>query len=354
MKTGINIIIALMLMLMFGCRASKSLDDQLIVGASVGQIKPEQLVQTNGKVNFNYTISLPAGSVGRTQTLKINPVIKFGNQSLQLPASYVQGQGVKTTGFPVVKHREAFEIAESYEFPWQAGMEKAKIYLETEVSRCGKLRSIGETMLYSNGIQLPAEKMAKTEETPTHPNIMTGEIRGIIMFPMAGDRIIAGQDYMKYLRTNLDAVMAYPGAVLTSVMILVSCSPDGNAVFNTNLGAERYRVAHNFFEQELGLSRYVGNTGKDIYSHHVITQNWKDLYYMLEDSEITGRSEIIRSMAGAGLPQRERLLVEYMNRYPIIKEQYLPSLRNAQLVIKYEMPWHEIKPTVYPSVFEGK
>lgn len=354
MKIAINIIIATMLLLTFGCGVGKSLDDHLIERVSAGQLTPGQLTVKDGLVNFDYTILLPAKTVGHTQTLKINPVVKYGNQLLQLPASFVQGQGVKYTVFPVVKYRAPYEIVQSYQFPWQAGMEKAEIYLQTEVSRCGKLRAVGEAVVYTKGIQLLPEQPVKFEQPPVHPSTMTGEIRGIVMFPMAGDRIISGQNYMKSLRANLETVMAYPGAVLTSVMILVSCSPDGNTIFNTHLGAERYRVAHNFFEEELGLSRYMGNAEKDIYSYQVITQNWKDLYYILEDSDMTGRNEMIRSMSGAGLPQRERLLVEYMNRNPVIKEQYLPSLRNAQLVIKYEMPWHEIKPTVYPSVFEGK
>lgn len=344
----------IMFLITFGCGTSKSLDNQLIGEISTGQIRPEQLIVKDGMVSYNYTILLPAGSIGRTQTLKMNPIVKFGNQSLQLPASYVQGQAVKHTDFPVVKCHESFEIRESYKFTWQPGMEKAEIVLQTEISRCGKLRTTGEAMLYSKGIQLLSEKPVKVEDTPAHPAIMTGEIRGIVMFPMASDRIVSGQDYMKYLRINLDTVMAYPGAVLTSVTIQVSCSPDGNTVFNTQLGAERYRVAHEYFEQELGFTHYMGNAAKDIYSYQVITQNWKDLYNMLEDSDITGRDEIIQTMEGAELQKREQLLVRYMNRYPAIKEQYLPSLRNAQIVIKYKMPWHEVKPTIYPSIFERK
>lgn len=337
MKPGVNIGMAMMVLLTFGCGASKSFDNHLPEKLSAGQISPEQLTMKGGMVSYDYTILLPAKSVRRTQTLKMSPVVKFGNQSLPLPSFYLQGQAVTSTNFPVVKYRKPFEIVQNYEFPWQPGMEKAEIYLQTGVSRCGKLRTTSESMLYSKGVQLPP-KPVKTEETPAHPTIMTGEVRGIIMFPMAGDRIVSGQDYMKYLRANLDTIMAYPGAELTSVMILVSCSPDGNTIFNTHLGAERYRIAHEYFEEQLDVNRYLKNTGKDIYSHRIVTQNWKDLYNMIEDSQIKERYYIIRSMAGAELQEREQLLVKYMNRYPIIKEQYLPSLRNAQIVIKYKMP----------------
>lgn len=342
MKTGINIVMAIMVLLLCGCGASKSLDNNLVKEISAGQVMPGQLVVKDGTVKFDYTISLPPKTVGRTQTLKMNPVVKFGNQSLQLPVSYVQGQGVVHTSFPVVKHREAFEYVQSYQFPWQPGMEKAEIYLLAEVSRCGKIRSESETRLYSKGVQASPEK---SQVSSVADNVMTGEIRGIIMFPMAEDRIISGQGYMKSLRADLDSAMAYPGAVLTSVKICVSCSPDGDKVFNTRLGEERYRVARGYFEEQLGFTRYMKNSGLDIYSYQVVTQNWMDLYDLLKNSDIPNHDEMIRTMSGAGVQERERLLLEYVNRYPVIKEQYLPSLRNAQIVIGYK-----INPVTVPGL----
>lgn len=342
MKTGINIMMVMVGLLMFGCGASKSLDDRLVEGASTGQITPEQLVVEDGMVSFDYTISLPARTVARTQVLKMSPVVKYGDQSLELPACFVQGQGVKNSNYPVVKYREPVEMAESYQFPWQEGMENPEVYLLTEVSRCGKLRVTGGTMLYSKGVKLLPAKADGVSEPLIDSGTMTGEIRGIVMFPMAEDRIISGQDYMKSLRDNLDTVMAYPGAVVTSVKILVSCSPDGNAAFNTRLGEERYRIARQYFEKQLGLNRYMGSAGKDMYSYQLIAPNWKSLYNMLEGSDIPARNEMIRGMSGASELKRSQLLVRYMNRYPVIKDQYLPSLRNAQIVITYQMPWYEV------------
>ncbi|MEG0795896.1 MAG: hypothetical protein RR397_05220 [Odoribacter sp.] len=345
MKTSINIAWMAIILLVAGCAAGKSLEKEGIAAIATGKIEPGQLVEKDGKVAFKYAMTLPPKSVGRVQTLKMTPIVVYGDQRIPLSSFYVQGQGVKHTPFPVVAYRKPFEISRRYKMDWKPGFENARIYLQTELSRCGKIKGASEVLIYSAGIQ----KSPSTVSPTVRKADLTGEIRGIVMFQVSDNQIISGRDYMKYLRTDLEKVMAYPGAEITSIELLVSCSPEGTTVFNTRLGENRYRVAHHYFGEQLALNRYA--TWTKALTQQIVAENWQGLYDLLEDSKIPDREQLIIRLKALLDHQREQLLVRDMNRYPIIKQQYLPSLRNAQIIIKYKMPWHEIKPMQLPGVW---
>lgn len=339
--------IVVTMLLTIGCRAQKELGKEMAAIFVGSGLMPEQLMEKEGKVSFIYTLVLPPKTVAPVETMKLTPVLVYGGKTQELPSFFLQGQGVKHTNFPVVRYRDAFSMALPYEFLWKPGMETAQIVMKAEISNCGRTGGIVETLIYTQGIK---QHPVATPEKIKHAD-MTGEIRGIIMFPMSKSTILSGQDYMVYLRRNLDTVMAYPGAEITSIEILVSCSPDGLARPNALLGEKRYQVARNYFGEQLGLNRYAAWKNPKISTHRIITQNWQGLYDLLEDSQIPVRAELIKNLKAVSDRQRERLLAKQLNSYPIIKSQYLHLLRNAQIIICYKMPWHEVKPIVVPGMW---
>lgn len=340
--------IAFLLLVMTGCAGQKMLEQAMQATLFAGDIAPQQLMVKNGKVSFSYTLKLPAKAFHRNMVVKLTPAVKFNGQMILLEPLMLQGQAVKNSSFPVVKYREPFDKTWNYEFAYRPGMEKANLVILTNTFSCGKARWNAETLVYTKGITNPQVQDKPKPEVKQAD--MTGEIRAIVMFPMSKSNIQSGQDYMKYVRRDLDTAMAYPGAEITGIQILTSCSPDGEAWFNKELGEQRYTVARQFFEEQLGLSRFAPYNQPGFVTHPVVYQNWQGLYDLLEDSRIVSRYELIKQLKAVSDADREQLLIKFMNMYPVIKNEYLPLLRNSQLIILYKMPWHKLKTRILPGV----
>lgn len=343
MKLIYKIAVFIFVLVMTGCAGKKALEQERQAALFGGNVIPQQLQEKSGKVDFFYMLKFPAKTFDRSLVVKLTPIVKFNGKTLLLEPVMLQGQAVKTTSFPVVDYRKPFEKTWHYEFTWQPDMDQASVFIKTEAFACGKFRWASEVLVYAKGVTAQVEKAKKAD--------MTGEIRSIVMFPRAKATISSGQSYLKYVRQNLDTVMAYPGAEITSIEILTSCSPDGDFSFNTELGEERYATALRFFDKQLDLKRFAAYWQPGQMTHRTISQNWQGLYDLLEDSQIASRYDLIKQLKALPDAQRERLLVDYMDRYPIIKDEYLPLLRNSQLIILYKMPWHEVKPKVLPGVW---
>lgn len=342
MKTLHYIIAVLCLGLLSGCGAQKGLRQEAEAALFTGDVTPQQITEHDGKAGFDYMLKLPPKAFRRTMVVKITPVLKYGKTELRLDSIILQGQGVANAPYQVVKYKEGFELTRHYEFPYRPGMEHAVLTIESRGNSCGKRRWFSEAVVNAKGIR--SQHYQQSEHAD-----LTGEIRGIVMFPMSKSTILSGQDYMKYLRSNLDTVMAYPGAVITGIQLLVSCSPDGEATFNKELADMRNNEAMRYFERQLGLANYEAYRQPGIVTRQLTVQNWQGLYDLIEDSHIDVRYDIIKKLKSVPDPEREKLLVTYMNRYPVVKNEYLPLLRNAQIIIYYKMPWHKIKPTVFPG-----
>lgn len=342
MKILHYIVVAICFALLVGCGAQKKLKNEAEAALFTGDVTPQQITERDGKAGFDYVLKLPPKAFDRTLIVKISPVLKYGKTELRFDSIILQGQGVANAPYPTVKYKEAFELTKHYEFPYQSGMENATLTVETRGSVCGKHCWSSVTVVNAKGI---SSQQYKHSEQPD----MTGEIRGIVMFPMAKSTILSGQDYMKFLKSHLDTVMAYPGAEITGIEFVVSCSPDGDIEFNKKLVEMRYTEAMSYFEKQMGLSAFAAYRQSGIVTRQLIVQNWQGLYDLIEDSHIDTRDDIIQKLKSVPDRERTQLLVTDMNRYPIIKNEYLPLLRNAQLIIRYKMPWHKIKPTIVPG-----
>lgn len=340
--------IAVLFFVVTGCAGQRMMEQTTQAALFAGDVAPQQLMEKNGKVHFTYTLKLPAKAFDRDMVVKLTPTVTFNGQTLLLEPLTLQGQAVHTTAFPVVKYREPFQKTWNYEFAFRPEMEKANLVILIKTFACGKARWNAESLVYTKGIT-PQVRDKKMEPAIKHAD-MTGEIRAIVMFPISKATISSGQDYMKYVKRNLDTVMAYPGAEITGIEILTSCSPDGEAWFNKELGEQRYTVARQFFETQLGLSRFAAYNLPGFVTRRVISENWQGLYNLLEDSHIPSRYDLIKQLKAVPNAEREQLLLKFIHKYPIIKDQYLPLLRNTQLIILYKMPWHKLKTIILPGV----
>lgn len=349
MNTMYKIGIVLLVVMMTGCAAKKQLKFQTMQSTCLGDVMPSQLVMAwDSVVHYSYTLRIPPKGFDRGLVLRTTPILKYGDKEVRYPSFYLQGQRVVLSDYPVVKYRRGIDTTYQLEFRYKPGMENAVLWMETEGDLCGKERWLAAQTMNSGGIKAPVS--AKEQDNVFHPNL-SGEIRSIVMFPVSKSTILSGKDYMKYVKRNLDTVLAIPGALFTGVQFIVSCSPDGEAWFNKELGEERYKTAKAFFEQELGLNRIPNYNQPGILSHQILYQNWQGLYDLIEDSKITNRYDIISELKQVPDAEREKMLVSLMNRYPIIKDQYLPLLRSADMIIYYQTPWHPLKTTIVPGMW---
>lgn len=169
------------------------------------------------------------------------------------------------------------------------------------------------------------------------------------MFKRKETTFAASTEYLSYTRDYLDTLLKVPGLVLTHMEIVTSCSPEGEFDLNKQLAQDRYAVSKRFLTEYLGLNKIRFFQESDFLTYRLIYQNWQGLYNMIEDSHIAGNYQIINNLKSLPVEKRQVLLQQLVEKYPIIGNEYLPSLRRTDFIIYYKRPYEQLKTIIVPG-----
>lgn len=315
------------------------------------QVEPKLWKQQNDSVPFTLTISLPPYQFAKTSTLRLTPIIRTPRGEQALQSVYLRGSRVHSKqGIEIVKHK-GYTDDFRYAIPYDPMMNNVQLIIKGIWTDKAKKQTEQQWLLYNSRIvaQLPSN-VGKIDTINKKP-FMPGEMQTVLTFQIGSDQIIAGQTYMKYFEENLRNVFAYKGAFLTKVIYSASCSPEGPMALNQKLVQQRLQMAIHYFDTTLNLKQYPGYDNPGVVEKKTIPENWQALYYLIEDSNLEDRYEIIKNLKSATTNQaRNVILQRYIAKYPIFKNQFLKVLRHVWLTIEYMVPYHKVKPTVYPPI----
>lgn len=348
MKRIYQISILVLGIILSGCAGQRMAKKTSIIPLLTGKVMPEQLVVKDGKVNYQYLLNIGPKVFPPEMVLKMTPHLAFNGGERIFSSFYLQGQGVVLTKYPVVRYKQGINTLYELSFPYQKGMDDAVLSMELEAWLCGRKLWTANAIMNDKGIKQPDPKIQPNPMV--HPD-MTGEIRSELMFRRNETEFAVDPKYLSYTRDNLDSLLKVPGAVLTRMEILVSCSPEGDFELNKQLAVDRYTVAKRFLTEYLGLNKISFFQNPDFLTYHLTYQNWQGLYDLIEDSHLTDNYQIINNLKNAPLEKRQLILRQLMKDYPIVENEFLPLLRRADFVIYYKRPYEEIKPTIVPGMW---
>ena len=342
-----------LLFFMNGCHSSKKMQKEVIETAVVGYINPQQLEAVNGIVNFNYTTSFATKEFDKRTILKITPKLQYGNQMATLPPIFLQGEKIKTSNFPVINYHTGSSITENISFNFKPGMENSTLWADIEAIHGNKSVTLSPVILNENGIKVweqPAFSLNGINYIPAMsetfvenvPATEIGIISGYVMFPQGQATITSSEQHstiMQQATKAMEQVLANKNATIDNMFIFVSNSPEGTERLNKNLANNRFRVAKNFFEKDLKLANTPMARNPKFIVQQAIDENWNGLYLLLENSNLSNKTQIIKELKNApNAAKRGQLLDTYITQIPVLKNEILPLLRRADFFVFYTQP----------------
>lgn len=338
---------------MAGCNSMKKLQKDVIETAVVGKVEPLQLESVNGVINFDYTISFAPKQFDKKMILKITPKMQYGNNMMNLRPMFLQGEKVKDANYPVVRYDEPTTYTQKFTVNYREGMENGVLWADIEAMEGKKSFMLSPVILNKNGVKvwqnraislngvnyIPVMTETFVEEIPA---AQVGVVSGYVMFPLGKSTISSAEQnsaVMSQAARAMEKVLANKNARITNMFIYISNSPEGAERLNRNLANNRFRSAKNFFEKDLGLTNTAMARNSKFVVQQTVPENWKGLYMLLEDSNISNKSEIIRTLKDApNETRRNAILDSYIQKVPELKEVILPILRRADFFVFYTVP----------------
>lgn len=337
-----------------GCNSMKGLEKEVIRTAIVGEVTPQQLESVNGKIPFDYNVAFGPKQFHKKMTLKVTPKMMYGNNSVEtLNPIYFQGEKVKGTDYSVVAWKGATTYSQKMMMNYKPGMEKGVLWAEIEAMHGNKSFAMEPVILNQNGVKVwqqypisingvnyvPVFTESFMEDMP---EVAVGVVSGYIMFPLAESKITEAQmksAVMMQAEKALKEVWSNPDAKIVNMLLYTSSSPEGAERLNKNLTSNRFKAAKSFFEKQLGIANTPMAKDPKFVVSQMVNENWDGLYLLLDDSNISGKADMVKEMKNAKTNQaREALLEMYIKKMPELKNVILPVLRRADFYIFYTMP----------------
>lgn len=337
-----------------GCNSMKGLEKEVIRTAIVGEVTPQQLESVNGKIPFDYNVAFGPKQFHKKMTLKVTPKMMYGNNSVEtLNPIYFQGEKVKGTDYSVVAWKGATTYSQKMMMNYKPGMEKGVLWAEIEAMHGNKSFTMEPVILNQNGVKVwqqypisingvnyvPVFTESFMEDMP---EVAVGVVSGYIMFPLAESKITEAQmksAIMMQAEKALKEVWSNPDAKIVNMLLYASSSPEGAERLNKDLTSNRFKAAKSFFEKQLGIANTSMAKDPKFVVPQMVNENWDGLYLLLDDSNISGKADMVKEMKNAKTNQaREALLETYIKKVPELKNVILPVLRRADFYIFYTMP----------------
>ncbi|MDE7374445.1 MAG: hypothetical protein K2M86_03845, partial [Odoribacter sp.] len=174
------------------------------------------------------------------------------------------------------------------------------------------------------------------------PATAVGVVSGYVLFPLGKSTIPQAEQnstVMSQAAKAMEKVLADKNAKITNMFIYISNSPEGTERLNQNLANNRFRSAKNFFEKDLNLANTAMANNPKFVVQQTVSENWNGLYMLLQNSDIKNKEQIIKELKDApNATARNKVIDNYINKVPELKDVILPTLRRADFFVFYTVP----------------
>ncbi|MGL5681660.1 MAG: hypothetical protein ACRDDZ_01230 [Marinifilaceae bacterium] len=341
------IMLLLVITIMAGCASKKDLRTLEKLTIANVSVTPELWKQDGQQVPFQMQVQIQPCEFHKKWELTLLPQVETAAGIQQLSPIVFAGQRVKNDNAITVIKKEGYAGSQPYTFAYNPVMDKAVLVVTGILTHKGK--EIARYMWKPYDSRIVAQPPVIPQDSAK--KFMPGEMKAVITFKVGTTNVAAGEEYIKNVKENLQKVFSYKGAYLTKVIYSASCSPEGPLALNKQLARQRYSVGKEIFDSKLNLQNLPGYNNPGVVQSEIIAENWQALYYLMEDSSLENKYQLIDALKNAPtLEARQKILSGYIAKYPVFKEQYLVVLRNMWITIEYMVPYHKIEPTKYPPI----
>ena len=310
------------------------------LGADNFNVTPTPLEAVGGQVPATINGTFPTKYMKKKAQVTVTPVLKYEGGEAVGQSSTFQGEKVEGNG-TTIQYKVGGTYTMKTNFAYVDPMIKSDLYARFDAKVGKKTVKIPEVKI-GYGVIAPSQLLSRCDITAAtapdaYQRIIAQKQEANIKFLINQATLRASElnsvsvkDLGKILKEINDNTLT---RALTNIEVSAYASPDGKFDFNEKLAEKRQNVSSNYLKKELKKIKMDADVDTKF-----TAEDWEGFQELISKSNLQDKQVILRVLSMYEDPEeREQQISNMSEIYTDIKQNILPELRRARLIVNYEI-----------------
>ena len=310
------------------------------LGADNFNVTPTPLEAVGGQVPATINGTFPTKYMKKKAQVTVTPVLKYEGGEAVGQSSTFQGEKVEGNG-TTIQYKVGGTYTMKTNFAYVDPMIKSDLYARFDAKVGKKTVKIPEVKI-GYGVRATSQLLSRCDITAAtapdaYQRIIAQKQEANIKFLINQATLRASElnsvsvkDLGKILKEINDNTLT---RALTNIEVSAYASPDGKFDFNEKLAEKRQNVSSNYLKKELKKIKMDADVDTKF-----TAEDWEGFQELISKSNLQDKQVILRVLSMYEDPEeREQQISNMSEIYTDIKQNILPELRRARLIVNYEI-----------------
>ena len=310
------------------------------LGADNFNVTPTPLEAVGGQVPATINGTFPTKYMKKKAQVTVTPVLKYEGGEAVGQSSTFQGEKVEGNG-TTIQYKVGGTYTMKTNFAYVDPMIKSDLYARFDAKVGKKTVKIPEVKI-GYGVIATSQLLSRCDITAAtapdaYQRIIAQKQEANIKFLINQATLRASElnsvsvkDLGKILKEINDNTLT---RALTNIEVSAYASPDGKFDFNEKLAEKRQNVSSNYLKKELKKIKMDADVDTKF-----TAEDWEGFQELISKSNLQDKQVILRVLSMYEDPEeREQQISNMSEIYTDIKQNILPELRRARLIVNYEI-----------------
>ena len=310
------------------------------LGADNFNVTPTPLEAVGGQVPATINGTFPTTYMKKKAQVTVTPVLKYEGGEAVGQSSTFQGEKVEGNG-TTIQYKVGGTYTMKTNFAYVDPMIKSDLYARFDAKVGKKTVKIPEVKI-GYGVIATSQLLSRCDITAAtapdaYQRIIAQKQEANIKFLINQATLRASElnsvsvkDLGKILKEINDNTLT---RALTNIEVSAYASPDGKFNFNEKLAEKRQNVSSNYLKKELKKIKMDADVDTKF-----TAEDWEGFQELISKSNLQDKQVILRVLSMYEDPEeREQQISNMSEIYTDIKQNILPELRRARLIVNYEI-----------------
>ena len=310
------------------------------LGADNFNVTPTPLEAVGDQVPATINGTFPTKYMKKKAQVTVTPVLKYEGGEAVGQSSTFQGEKVEGNG-TTIQYKVGGTYTMKTNFAYVDPMIKSDLYARFDAKVGKKTVKIPEVKI-GYGVIATSQLLSRCDITAAtapdaYQRIIAQKQEANIKFLINQATLRASElnsvsvkDLGKILKEINDNTLT---RALTNIEVSAYASPDGKFDFNEKLAEKRQNVSSNYLKKELKKIKMDADVDTKF-----TAEDWEGFQELISKSNLQDKQVILRVLSMYEDPEeREQQISNMSEIYTDIKQNILPELRRARLIVNYEI-----------------
>ena len=310
------------------------------LGADNFNVTPTPLEAVGGQVPATINGTFPTKYMKKKAQVTVTPVLKYEGGEAVGQSSTFQGEKVEGNG-TTIQYKVGGTYTMKTNFAYVDPMIKSDLYARFDAKVGKKTVKIPEVKI-GYGVIATSQLLSRCDITAAtapdaYQRIIAQKQEANIKFLINQATLRASElnsvsvkDLGKILKEINDNTLT---RALTNIEVSAYASPDGKFDFNEKLAEKRQNVSSNYLKKELKKIKMDADVDTKF-----TAEDWEGFQELISKSNLQDKQVILRVLSMYEDPEEHEQQISNMSEiYTDIKQNILPELRRARLIVNYEI-----------------